>query len=65
VLIRPEDRINLENAPLKYKWRFMQRHKEETRDLIAISSLTKNSDEVDHLQSYLQKCLEKATPVSI
>lgn len=28
VLIRPEDRINLENAPLKYKWRFMQRHKE-------------------------------------
>jgi hypothetical protein len=65
VLLSPPDKVFLDSLPLKYKWRILLRHEEETKGLLDISALSTASDEKSELQIQLEKCLEKATPVSI
>jgi len=65
VLLSPPDKVFLDSLPLKYKWRILLRHEEETKELLELSAVSNESGEKSELQLQLEKCLEKATPVSI
>lgn len=49
VLMDPPDKVFLDTLPLKYKWRIVLRHEEETKGLLDISALSNASDEKSEL----------------